>query len=119
MADSAVMEISYDDLKALMEKGQSLFLVDVRTQQEVDEGHIPGSLHIPVDTVEGAFSLEPEAFKAKYGVKKPPLDCPELVFHCLLGKRGAAATSKANQLGYLHARNYTGGYKEWSEKAAQ
>lgn len=54
-----------------------------------------------VDTVEEAFSLEPEAFKAKYGVTKPPLDCPELVFHCLLGKRGATATSKANQLGYL------------------
>ncbi|KAG8003994.1 Thiosulfate sulfurtransferase/rhodanese-like domain-containing protein 1, partial [Nibea albiflora] len=87
-------EISYEDLKALVGKSQNLFLVDVRTKEEVDKGRIPGSVHIPVDTVEAAFKMEPEDFKAKYGVTKPPLDAPELVFHCqvlrlvmLLGKQ--------------------------------
>ncbi|KAM9833764.1 LRRN4 C-terminal-like protein [Syngnathus typhle] len=115
----ATMDVSYDDLKALMEKGQNLLLVDVRTQQEVDKGRIPGSLHIPVDEVQGAFGLEPEAFKAKYGVTKPPLNSSELVFHCQMGKRGATATTKANQHGYLNARNYAGGYKEWSERGGK
>ncbi|XP_049614974.1 thiosulfate:glutathione sulfurtransferase [Syngnathus scovelli] len=119
MAGTATMDVSYDDLKALMEKGQNLLLVDVRTQQEVDKGRIPGSLHIPVDEVQGAFGLEPEAFKAKYGVTKPPLNSSELVFHCQMGKRGATATTKANQLGYLNARNYAGGYKEWSERGGK
>ncbi|XP_061541154.1 thiosulfate:glutathione sulfurtransferase isoform X2 [Phycodurus eques] len=113
------MDISYEDLKTLLEKDKKLLLVDVRTQEEVDEGRIPRSLHIPVDAVEDAFGLEPEAFKAKYGVTKPTLDCSALVFHCHLGKRGATATTKAKQLGYANARNYTGGYKEWSEKAGQ
>lgn len=53
-----------------------------------------------VDTVEAAFKLEPEEFKAKYGVTKPPLNTPELVFHCHMGRRGGAATSKAHELGY-------------------
>ncbi|XP_077388829.1 thiosulfate:glutathione sulfurtransferase [Festucalex cinctus] len=119
MANSAAIDISYDDLKALLDKGQNVLLVDVRTQQEVEKGRIPGSIHIPVDAVEDAFGLEPEAFKAKYGVTKPPLGSSELVFHCQLGKRGAMATSKVNQLGYLNARNYAGGYKEWSEKTGQ
>ncbi|XP_077434745.1 thiosulfate:glutathione sulfurtransferase [Vanacampus margaritifer] len=119
MANSTTKDISYDGLKELLEKGRNVLLVDVRTQQEVDKGSIPGSLHIPVDAVEDAFRLEPEAFKAKYGVTKPPLDSSELVFHCQIGKRGTTATSKANQLGYLNARNYAGGYKEWSEKAGQ
>lgn len=39
-------EISYSDLKSLLEKG-SVFLVDVRTKAEVDNGRIPGSIHIP------------------------------------------------------------------------
>ncbi|XP_010730435.1 thiosulfate:glutathione sulfurtransferase isoform X2 [Larimichthys crocea] len=116
MANSVTKEISYEDLKALVGKSQNLFLVDVRTKDEVDKGRIPGSVHIPVDTVEAAFKMEPEDFKAKYGVTKPPLDAPELVFHCQVGRRGGVATSKANELGYVNARNYAGAYREWSEK---
>lgn len=45
--------------------------------------------------------MEPEEFKAKYGVTKPPLDTPELVFHCHMGKRGGIATDKAHNHGYV------------------
>ncbi|XP_056147250.1 thiosulfate:glutathione sulfurtransferase [Lampris incognitus] len=113
MADK---EISYADLKALLGKSQSLLVVDVRSKEEVDRGHITGSIHIPVDTVESALALDPEEFKTKYGVTKPPLDAPELVFHCQMGRRGGVATDKAHDLGFLKARNYAGGFKEWSEK---
>ncbi|CAK6971978.1 thiosulfate:glutathione sulfurtransferase [Scomber scombrus] len=116
---SVTKEISYEDLKALLGKSQDLFLVDVRSKEEVDKGHIQGSVHIPVDTVEAAFAMTPEEFKAKYGVTKPLLDAPELVFHCQMGKRGGAATAKAHEIGYVSARNYTGGYKEWSEKGGK
>ncbi|XP_058505268.1 thiosulfate:glutathione sulfurtransferase-like isoform X2 [Solea solea] len=109
-------EISYEDLKALLAKSQNLLLVDVRSQDEVDKGRIPGSTHIPVATVKDAFSLEPEEFKAKYGVTKPPLETSELVFHCQMGRRGAAATAEASSLGYVNACNYSGGYQEWSKK---
>ncbi|KAM4554512.1 thiosulfate:glutathione sulfurtransferase-like [Odontesthes bonariensis] len=116
MANTTTKEISYEDLKALMEKSQNLLLVDVRTKEEVDRGHIPGSINIPVETVEAALSMKPEEFKAKYGVTKPALDAPELVFHCQMGRRGATATSKAHQVGYVNARNYTGGFMEWSTR---
>ncbi|XP_018554880.1 thiosulfate:glutathione sulfurtransferase [Lates calcarifer] len=116
MANAVTKEISYEDLKALLGKSQNLLLVDVRNKDEVDKGRIPGSINIPVNAVGDAFSLEPEEFKAKYGVTKPPLDAPELVFHCQMGRRGQMATNKAHELGYVNARNYTGGYKEWSEK---
>jgi len=60
------------------------------------------SIFIPsVENVEAAFSMKPEEFKAKYGVTKPAVDAPELVFHCQMGRRGATATSKAHQLGYV------------------
>ncbi|XP_036424539.1 thiosulfate:glutathione sulfurtransferase-like [Colossoma macropomum] len=113
---SADKEISYSDLKSLTEKGEGLVIVDVRTKAEVDKGHIPGSIHIPVENVGSDLSLDPDAFKEKFGVPKPPLDAPNLVFHCLSGRRGAAATEKARSLGFQNARNLAGGYMEWSEK---
>ncbi|XP_041700288.1 thiosulfate:glutathione sulfurtransferase-like [Coregonus clupeaformis] len=110
-------DISYSDLKALLDKSnKGLLVVDVRTKEEVDRGHIPGSIHIPVDTVESALALDPTEFQAKYGVPKPPLDTPELVFHCQMGRRGGVATDKARGLGFQKDVNYAGGYKEWSEK---
>ncbi|XP_067104460.1 thiosulfate:glutathione sulfurtransferase-like [Osmerus mordax] len=109
-------DISYAELKALLGKSESLLLVDVRTKEEVDKGYIPGSIHIPVDSVESALSLDPAEFKAKYGVSKPPLDAPQFVFHCQMGRRGAMATQKAQSMGFQKASNYAGGYKEWSDK---
>lgn len=55
----------------------------------------------PVNTVEGALKMNPDEFKVRYGVTKPLLDAPELVFHCQIGKRGAMDTTKAHQLGYV------------------
>lgn len=58
-------------------------------------------VNLSVDTVEAALTMTPEDFKAKYGINKPPLDAPELVFHCQMGRRGVTATSKAHELGYV------------------
>lgn len=49
MCIPAASEISYEELKALVEKSSNLFLVDVRNKDELDKGRIPGSVHIPGD----------------------------------------------------------------------
>ncbi|XP_076877432.1 thiosulfate:glutathione sulfurtransferase [Brachyhypopomus gauderio] len=113
---NADMEISYSDLVSLRKTSEELLLVDVRSQEEVSKGRIPGSIHVPVGEVESVFSLDPDAFRERTGVARPPLDCPALIFHCQLGRRGEAATQTARRLGFKNARNYSGGYKEWSEK---
>ncbi|KAM9795277.1 thiosulfate:glutathione sulfurtransferase [Neosynchiropus ocellatus] len=113
MACEGNSEISYEDLKARL---GNLLLVDVRSEEEVNNGRIPGSIHIPVATVDAALQMTNEEFLAKYGVTKPPLDTKTLVFHCHMGKRGAAATSKAIAQGYVNACNYAGGYREWAAK---
>ncbi|MBN3304661.1 TSTD1 sulfurtransferase, partial [Amia calva] len=116
---SPYIDISYPELKALLEGSPSLLLIDVRSKEEVDRGKIPGSINIPVDSVESELALDTASFQAKYGVPKPPADAPDLIFHCQMGRRGAAATQKAWPLGFNKARNYVGGYKEWSEKEAK
>ncbi|GAA6096529.1 thiosulfate:glutathione sulfurtransferase [Tachysurus ichikawai] len=109
-------EISHSDLKALKAGSKDLVLVDVRSKDEVDRGCIPGSIHIPVQDVEREFSLDEHTFQDKFGVLKPQLDSCDLVFHCQMGRRGEVATEKARSLGFINAKNYAGGYKEWSEK---
>lgn len=47
LSSPVTKEISYEELKALLGKRQNLLLVDVRSKEEVDKGHIPGSIHIP------------------------------------------------------------------------
>ncbi|XP_028657851.1 thiosulfate:glutathione sulfurtransferase [Erpetoichthys calabaricus] len=109
--------ISYSDLKSLLDQDTpDLVLVDVRTPEEVAKGKIPGSINIPVESVKSAFSMDEDSFLTKYGIEKPPLDAPHLVFHCQLGRRGDSATETARALGFSSARNYAGGYKEWAER---
>nr|XP_006115280.1 thiosulfate:glutathione sulfurtransferase [Pelodiscus sinensis] len=107
--------ISYKDLKALIASGKA-HIVDVRSPEEVANGRIDDSVNIPVADVEEALKMDPETFKMKYIVDKPRLDDENLIFHCQMGRRGAQATETAIKLGYTKARNYAGGYKEWSEK---
>uniref|UniRef100_A0A8C7ZAG1 Rhodanese domain-containing protein n=1 Tax=Oryzias sinensis TaxID=183150 RepID=A0A8C7ZAG1_9TELE len=92
------MDISYEDLQVLLKENQNLVLVDVRSKGEVDNGHIPGSINIPLDTVESAFKLPPEDFKSKYGKTKPEKDSEDLVFHCQMGRRGETATKQGSKL---------------------
>ncbi|XP_072288367.1 thiosulfate:glutathione sulfurtransferase [Eucyclogobius newberryi] len=113
---SVAKDISYAELKALVGKSPTLVLIDVRGVDEYGKGRIPGSVNIPVDTVEAALSMSPEEFEATYGVTKPQKDASELVFHCQIGRRGAKATDKAREMGYVNARNYPGAYREWSQK---
>jgi len=45
-------ETKADALKEKLDKGEKLLLIDVRTDEEVKSGSIPGALHIPMDQLE-------------------------------------------------------------------
>ncbi|XP_014863538.1 PREDICTED: thiosulfate sulfurtransferase/rhodanese-like domain-containing protein 1 isoform X2 [Poecilia mexicana] len=108
--------IKYEELKALIESNKDLVLIDVRSDGEVNGGRIPGAIHIPVHTLDAALSMNPDDFKAKYGVAKPALNAPHMVFYCQSGRRGEMAAGNARQRGYTNARNYAGAYSEWSRR---
>lgn len=44
-------DISYEELKALLGKSPNLILIDVRSEEEVAKGHIPGCTNIPREIV--------------------------------------------------------------------
>ena len=74
------------------------FLLDVRTPQEFEKGHIPGAVNIPVDELRSRVSEVPQ-------------DRP-VAAYCQVGQRGYLATRILCQSGY-EANNIGGGYKAW------
>ena len=70
-------------------------LLDVRTREEYREGHIPGSVNIPLDALEDA--------EKNISDKETPI-----FVYCHSGGRSAHAQHYLNQMGY-HAVTNIGG----------
>lgn len=75
--------------------GKDAVLLDVRTVDEYRQGHIDGSLNIPLQNI--------------HAVKNniPDLDKPIYV-HCLSGGRSAQATSVLKSMGYTNVTDIGG-----------
>lgn len=70
-------EISYEDLKALVEKSQNLFLVDVRNKEELVKGCIPGSVNIPSELLLNAFTNREKGITKLKHIQDVPLSHTE------------------------------------------
>jgi rhodanese-related sulfurtransferase len=68
-------------------------IVDVRTDNEHASGHLPRSLHLPLDRIE---NLLPKRVRDKETV---------LLLYCQSGMRSRIARHKAQALGYTQAFN--------------
>lgn len=74
------------------------FLLDVRTPQEFESGHIPGAVNIPVDDL-------------RFRLGELPRD-RKIAAYCQVGQRGYLATRILVQSGFS-AANIGGGYKTY------
>jgi rhodanese-related sulfurtransferase len=79
------------------------FLLDVRDEDEFADGHVPGSVNIPLS----ALRRDPSAL---------PKDRPILAY-CRVGQRGYYAVRFLRQHGY-DARNVSGGILTWENAQA-
>ena len=85
----------------LLEDNNAVIL-DVRTLQEFNEGHIPGALNI--DIYKGQLFLDE--------IRK--LDISKSYYiYCRTGVRSARACSVMQQLGFNNTYNLVGGYVKW------
>jgi rhodanese-related sulfurtransferase len=88
------------DVEAVLAAGDddSRILLDVRTQQEFDAGHIPGAVNIPVDELRSRLDELPRT--------------RNIAAYCEVGQRGYLATRILRQNGFS-ASNISGGYKTY------
>ena len=89
-----------DEAKRNLEEDSSILLVDVRTPQEYEELHIPGSVLIPLD------SIKDEA------ENKLPNKEDTIYVYCRSGNRSGSAAKILAELGYKKVYNI-GGITTW------
>lgn len=87
-------EISFEQLKNLVSKGA--ILIDVRSPQEFNEGHLPGAINIP-----------------EYEIRKVKNEMPKLnqqiVVYCQYGGRSREAYNMLKKIGYTNVYSLKGG----------
>ena len=53
-------ETPADALKAKLDKGEKVLVIDVRSDEEVKTGSIPGAIHIPMEQLEARMKDVPK-----------------------------------------------------------
>ena len=96
-------DISNSELKALLEDRPDLLLIDVRTDREWEDGHIPGAALL--DFLEDDFESRAIAL---------PKDRP-IALYCAAGGRSEEAMKKMEKAGFRELYNLRGGFYGWED----
>jgi len=57
---TSAREMPPDALQQMLDKGEKVLVIDVRTDEEVKSGSIPGAIHIPMDQLEARMKDVPK-----------------------------------------------------------
>ena len=94
------MDITIEELKERMDKGEALHLFDVREEYEFDEFNI-GAILIPLGEL-------PDRLDEMVHLKNE-----EILIHCRSGARSGRAKDYLTAEGYTNVRNVLGGMVAW------
>jgi rhodanese-related sulfurtransferase len=95
-------DLSQDDWTKQLEEDNNSIVLDVRTQDEVDEGMILDAIHIDIYRGQGFVDDIEKLDKTK-----------NYYVYCRSGARSGQACAIMNQLGFDNAFNLEGGFNEW------
>ena len=97
---SEISEIDATQARERIESGEPV-VIDVREQDEWDEGHIAGAVHIPRGHLESRIErLAPDTSRP-------------VVVYCSAGNRSAFAAKTLSELGYEDVVSLAGGFTDW------
>jgi len=101
---SELGEIYPEDLKPRLDRGERIFILDVREPEEVAVAAFPRATHIPVGDVPSRLSeLDPDR---------------ETVVVCHHGIRSAQVAIYLARMGFEQVYNLVGGIDAWSASVA-
>ncbi|MCX9013026.1 MAG: rhodanese-like domain-containing protein [Candidatus Methanoperedens sp.] len=92
-------DISFQQAKEMIDSGE-VFILDVRTQEEYDAGHIRGSTLIPVQVLKERLDEIPKDKK--------------ILVYCRTGGRSAQASEILVNNGFKEIYNMKGGITDWT-----
>ena len=94
------MNITAQEAKQIMDTQEGYIILDVREQEEFDQGHIPGAILIPYTQIE---EMADEMLPHKEQL---------ILVYCRSGRRSKIAAEALVELGYTNIREF-GGILDW------
>ena len=92
--------ITPNEAKEIMDSEQVFIILDVRSEEEFNEGHIPGAILIPHEQIKD---------KAEDILHDKNI---QILVYCRSGRRSKIAAEALVQLGYTHVKEF-GGIIDW------
>jgi molybdopterin/thiamine biosynthesis adenylyltransferase/rhodanese-related sulfurtransferase len=93
-------EVDAVHAREMIESGD-LLILDVREQDEWDEGHIPDAVHIPRGNLESRIE------------SAAPDHSQRVLIYCAAGNRSAFAAKTLEEFGYEDVASLAGGFTDW------
>lgn len=97
--DKGYLTLTPEEAKARLDENQDAIILDVRTQEEYGEGHIPGAVCFPNEDIQPELPL-------------PFEKDAEILVYCRSGHRSAQAAEKLAAMGFTHVADF-GGIQDW------
>ena len=98
--EAVYMNITIEEAKEIMDSREGYIILDVRAQEEYDQGHIPGAIVIPHTEI---------TVRAEAELK----DKDQLILvYCRSGRRSKLAAEDLVKLGYTNIKEF-GGILDW------
>ena len=92
--------VSMNEIISIMEENENYIILDVRTIEEYNEGHIPNAICIPNETIDEDV------------INKLPNKDQLILIYCRSGNRSKQAANKLKKLGYTNLIEF-GGIIDW------
>ncbi|HJT36406.1 MAG TPA: rhodanese-like domain-containing protein [Pirellulales bacterium] len=102
-AKQRIREVTPDEMRTRLARGDKLHLIDVREESEWAQGHASGAVHFSKGTIERDLEKQISDTAA------------ELVLYCGGGSRSALAADNLQKMGYTNVWSLAGGYKGWRD----
>lgn len=98
--EAVYVNITAQQAKKIMDEQKNYIILDTRTQEEYDTGHIPGAILIPYDEI-------------REKAEKILTDKHQLILvYCRSGRRSKLAAQDLVKLGYTNIKEF-GGILDW------
>jgi rhodanese-related sulfurtransferase len=102
--DTSIMAIEANELILKNKENPDFVIIDVRTPEEYNDGHIEGSINI---------DYKSENFKSEISELK---QYRTYLVYCRSGKRSKAAQDIMFSSGFINVINLTGGFEDWKKE---
>jgi sulfur-carrier protein adenylyltransferase/sulfurtransferase len=100
-ARQVVPEVTVDEVKTRVERGEKWALLDVREREEYREGHLDGAVSLP----RGFLEMRVE--------EAVPDKSAPIIAYCAGGVRSLIAARTLKEMGYENVASMSGGYTAW------